>query len=505
MVVYDSGRQVLDDGAKIRDFCGYWDILKSHQGALSEAGVDLSGLPMDRSAADFEAAYYKEADINLKAIRESGDHLQEAVAGGTQQVGLIGETERLSQYLKGNAADAAWEKYKTNTEQLQGNLQKLKDAQEAVQGVDDNLYFGLNKKQDEYTAAITLMIEGTIQNNPADFTNRLSTGAAAIKADNKGVEGSEKHLYAWHGSPGVNWPARQVKDDLRTSVIGAFATAISAFNDANTSMDQFVTDNYTILRQALNIGENGPENSTFATAISAFNDANTSMDQFVTDNYTILRQALNIGENGPENSSFKKVTLEQLKTVFDQGNFASLPPEQQQRILDQLNAMMEHAGINTPQRQAAFLATCAIESGELTMWYEGAYPGGPDADWFNAHYGPQTAKGQELGNTEPGDGARFMGRGPIQVTGRSNYQRFTDWYNQSYQPSPPMDFTQTPELLQQPEYGFAAAEWYWTAHGVNAAADSGGIDAVTDIVNYYDGNRDKKRDVYQRALSALGG
>ncbi|WP_164909117.1 hypothetical protein [Mycobacteroides franklinii] len=229
------------------------------------------------------------------------------------------------------------------------------------------------------------------------------------------------------------------------------------------------------------------------------------MDQFVTDNYTILREALNIGENGPEDSSFKKVTMEQLQAVFNQGNFASLPPEQQQRILDQLNAMMEHAGINTPQRQAAFLATCAIESGELTMWYEGAYPGGPDADWFNAHYGPQTAKGQELGNTEPGDGARFMGRGPIQVTGRTNYQHFTDWYNQSYNPNPPMDFTQTPELLQQPEYGFAAAEWYWTTHGINAAADSGGIDAVTDIVNYYDGNRDKKRDVYQRALSVLGG
>jgi predicted chitinase len=464
VVVYDTGRQVLDDGAKIRDFCGYWEILKTHQGELSQAGVDLSGLPMDRSAADFEAAYYKEADINLKVIRESGDHLQDAVTGGTQQVGLIGETERLSQYVKGHAADAAWEKYKTNTEQLQANLQKLKDAQEAVKGVDDNLYFGLNKKQDEYTAAITLMIEGTIQNNPTDFANRLTTGAAAISANNTGVEGSDKHLYAWHGSPGVNWPARQVKDDLRTSVIGAFATAIAAFNDANTSMDQFVTDNYTI-----------------------------------------LRQALNIGENGPQDSSFPKVTMDQLQAIFNQGAFASLPPEQQQRILDQLNAMMEHAGIDTPQRQAAFLATCAIESGELTMWYEGAYPGGPDADWFNAHYGPQTSKGQELGNTEPGDGARFMGRGPIQVTGRSNYQRFTEWYNQSYSPNPPMDFTQTPELLQQPEYGFAAAEWYWTAHGINAAADSGGIDAVTDIVNYYDGNRDKKRDVYQRALSALGG
>ncbi|WP_157901325.1 hypothetical protein [Mycobacteroides franklinii] len=83
-MVYDTGRQVLDDGAKIRDFCGYWEILKSHQGELSQAGVDFSGLPMDRSAADFDSAYYKEADINLKVIRESGDHLQDAVAGGTE-------------------------------------------------------------------------------------------------------------------------------------------------------------------------------------------------------------------------------------------------------------------------------------------------------------------------------------------------------------------------------------------------------------------------------------
>jgi putative chitinase len=44
-------------------------------------------------------------------------------------------------------------------------------------------------------------------------------------------------------------------------------------------------------------------------------------------------------------------------------------------------------------------------------------------DYFNQRYGPQTAVGKQLGNTEAGDGARFHGRGYVQLTGRTNYAR----------------------------------------------------------------------------------
>ena len=77
-------------------------------------------------------------------------------------------------------------------------------------------------------------------------------------------------------------------------------------------------------------------------------------------------------------------------------------------FLDPLNAAMAEFSINTPARQASFLAQLAHESGQLVYVRElasgAAYEGRKD-----------------LGNVRPGDGVRFRGRGLIQVTGRSNY------------------------------------------------------------------------------------
>ncbi|RLK45934.1 glycoside hydrolase family 19 protein [Cupriavidus plantarum] len=110
--------------------------------------------------------------------------------------------------------------------------------------------------------------------------------------------------------------------------------------------------------------------------------------------------------------------------------------------------------IGTPKRLAAFLAQIAHESGQLV--------------YVRELWGPTAAqRGYEgradLGNTEPGDGKRFMGRGLIQITGRKNYLLCGLGLD--------LDLLAAPELLEQPEAAAASAAWYWHTHNLNRYAD----------------------------------
>jgi putative chitinase len=82
-------------------------------------------------------------------------------------------------------------------------------------------------------------------------------------------------------------------------------------------------------------------------------------------------------------------------------------------FLPHISAAMQQYDITTPARQCAFLAQIGHESGGLRYTKE--------------LWGPTPVQMRyegrlELGNTEPGDGRRFMGRGLIQITGRANYR-----------------------------------------------------------------------------------
>ncbi|MGE0768960.1 MAG: glycoside hydrolase family 19 protein [Hyphomicrobiaceae bacterium] len=81
----------------------------------------------------------------------------------------------------------------------------------------------------------------------------------------------------------------------------------------------------------------------------------------------------------------------------------------------------------------------------------------------------------ELGNTEPGDGARFIGRGPLQCTGRETYALAARELG--------VDCVANPALLERPEIGWQAAFAEWHASGCNALADTGSVEAVSRRVN----------------------
>lgn len=98
--------------------------------------------------------------------------------------------------------------------------------------------------------------------------------------------------------------------------------------------------------------------------------------------------------------------------------------------------------------------------------------GGPE---YFKRYDPGTRLGESLGNTEPGDGARFHGRGLIQITGRFNYAR--------YGRKTGLDLVGQPELAAEPANAVKVFCAYWTDRGLNAMADRDDLVAITRAIN----------------------
>ena len=131
-----------------------------------------------------------------------------------------------------------------------------------------------------------------------------------------------------------------------------------------------------------------------------------------------------------------------------------------------LNRAMQRYRIDSPVRQAAFLAQIGHESGQLRyvreIW-------GPTAV-------QQRCEGRkDLGNTEPGDGARFKGRGLIQITGRENYRKAGAALG--------LPLLDQPELLEQAEWAATSAAWWWSSHGLNELVDAGNFEQITRTIN----------------------
>lgn len=138
-----------------------------------------------------------------------------------------------------------------------------------------------------------------------------------------------------------------------------------------------------------------------------------------------------------------------------------------------MNTAMVAANITNPLRAAHWCAQIGHESGGL-RWMEEIADG-------SAYEGRV-----DLGNTQPGDGRRFKGSGPIQLTGRANFTRFSQWAYEHNHIEIPNLLVDQPQLVRQdPRLGFLAASWYWTVArpNLNALCDADDLNAVTRSIN----------------------
>lgn len=172
------------------------------------------------------------------------------------------------------------------------------------------------------------------------------------------------------------------------------------------------------------------------------------------------------------------MTIETLRKCLPYASNANI-----QKFGVKLIEAMEKFEINTPRRQAAFLAQIAHESGSL-------------------HYVEELASGEayegrgDLGNTEPGDGKRFKGRGLIQLTGRFNYKLISDELN--------YDFIKNPEDLEKPGPATYSAAWFWWFHRLNGLADLDAFEKITKRINGGLTHFEDRLKHWETAKNALG-
>ena len=145
-------------------------------------------------------------------------------------------------------------------------------------------------------------------------------------------------------------------------------------------------------------------------------------------------------------------------------------------FLPHIEAAMAKYGIDrTPLRKAMFLANVGHESGGL--------------HWLVEIWGPTEAQRRyegraDIGNTQPGDGILYRGRGLLQTTGRSNYASARDRLRARWSAMMAIpDFVAAPELLALPQWASLSAADYVGREGLNAVADGGDFDGYCDRVN----------------------
>jgi putative chitinase len=124
-----------------------------------------------------------------------------------------------------------------------------------------------------------------------------------------------------------------------------------------------------------------------------------------------------------------------------------------------------HGLLDSGLRLAHIMAQLAHESGGFRHMEE---LGG---DAYFARY----ERRADLGNDQPGDGALFHGRGPIQLTGRLNYR--------NYGRALGLDFESNPQIVALPAIGILVACRYWVDHGLNALADADNVEDITRRIN----------------------
>lgn len=202
-------------------------------------------------------------------------------------------------------------------------------------------------------------------------------------------------------------------------------------------------------------------------------------------------------ETRPESFAQAQIDAALLALAFPANNTAGLAP-----WIEPTRAACIRWGIDTMREVASFLANINVESAGLTLLSESLnystdaliqkfgrhrisveeaqrygrnaeHPADQEA-LANILYGG-TWGAANLGNTEPGDGWKFRGYGPKQLTGRANHSKFAEAMG--------ISVDEVPAYVRTPEGGMMSAGWFWKSHDLDAKAATPGVEDDRRAIN----------------------
>jgi|GEM_PF-430044 len=181
------------------------------------------------------------------------------------------------------------------------------------------------------------------------------------------------------------------------------------------------------------------------------------------------------------------------------------------RYLPALNRSLPAHGMDTPLRTVHFLAQVVHESARMARVEENLnYSEQALRRVFRRYFTPAQARdyarqprrigarvyADRLGNgdEESGEGYRYRGRGLIQLTGKRNYQRFSEWMED--------DVVARPDLVAS-RYAVESAVYYWSENDLNALADLDDVKRVTRRINGGLNGLEDRLELLERAKRAI--
>jgi putative chitinase len=187
-----------------------------------------------------------------------------------------------------------------------------------------------------------------------------------------------------------------------------------------------------------------------------------------------------------------------------------------------LQEILPKYGVTTERRVAHFISQCAHESNNFRSLeenlnysedalnrvfprYFGAPPKRNAAEYARnpekiANYvymDEFRSKAGALGNTQPGDGWLFRGRGLKQLTGRNNYTRFAQ--------SVGMTAEEAATYVATEKGAIESACWFWDTNKLNNIADTDDVVLMTKRINGGDIGLADRQQRYTRAMQVFGG